>query len=100
MTSYRGGGILQFMQHSHQDRKHETINHINRILGQLKSLKNYVETDKDCEQIASLTTSVSKSFSTLRARTLEGFILNEIATKDTQKNKIEQLKRLMNLYKK
>ena len=88
------------MQHGHVSRKKGTLHHINRISGQLKALKKYVESDKNCKEIATLTTSISKSFDTLRARTLEGFILNEIATKETGEKKIEQLKKLMELYKK
>jgi DNA-binding FrmR family transcriptional regulator len=87
-------------QHLHFKRRKETLNHINRISGQIETLKGYVQTDASCEDVASLTTSIAKSFDALRVRTLEGFILNEIVNDDTDKEKIEQLKKLMNLHKK
>lgn len=84
----------------HEDRKKRTLNHINRLQGQLNKLKDYVEKDATCEEIAALTTSASKSFDALRVRTLEGFLLNEIVNKKVNKKKIEQLRSLLNLHKK
>jgi len=84
----------------HTSRKKKTIHHINRILGQLETLKKYVDGDKACEDIAMLTTSIANSFDTLRLRTLEGFILNNIITDKTESKKIAQLSKLLQLYKK
>lgn len=60
-----------------QDRRKKTIHHLNRILGQIETLKEYISDDKSCGDIAQLTTSIAKSFDSLRTKTLEGFILHE-----------------------
>lgn len=84
----------------HQDHK-ETLNHINRIQGQLKTLRKYVEENRSCEEISSLATSVAKSFDTLRARTLRGFIKYDLLDgKEVSDGKLEQLEKLLNLHKK
>lgn len=77
-----------------------TISHINRIIGQLNSLKRHVEEDKPCEEIASLATSISKSCDGLRTRTLEGFILNEVIDSPLPENRKKLLSELLNRYKK
>lgn len=101
MTTYRGGGMLfRMKKHLHKDRKKETLNHINRLQGQLNKLKSYVENDATCEEIASLTTSTAKSFDALRVRTLEGFLLNEIVNRKVNKKKVKQLRNLLKMHKK
>jgi len=78
------------------------INHLNRIQGQIETLKKYIEEDKHCAEIAQLTTSIAKSFDSLRATTLENFVINEFSPSDKKlpKSKIDTLKRIINLYKK
>ena len=77
------------------------INHLNRISGQIETLKKYIEEDKCCGEIAQLTTSIAKSFDTLRSKTLEKFILHEfVSGKKVSEEKKEKLKRIINLYKK
>jgi len=84
-----------------KERRKQSINHLNRIQGQIETLKKYIEEDKCCGQIAQLTTSIAKSFDSLRSKTLEGFILNELlANKKMPSEKKEKLKRILNLYKK
>ncbi len=84
-----------------KEKRKQTINHLNRIQGQFKTLKKYIEQDECCGKIAQLTTSVVKSFDSLRAKTLEGFILNDfIANKKVSEEKIKKLKQIINLYKK
>ena len=79
----------------------QTINHLNRIQGQIETLKKYLEQDKCCSEIAQLTTSIAKSFDSLRAKTLEGFILNEfLSGKKISTEKLKKLERIINLYKK
>ena len=77
-----------------------TISHINRIIGQLTSLKRHIEEDKPCEEIASLATSISKSCDGLRTRTLEGFILNEVIDGSLSEDKQKLLSELLKRYKK
>ncbi len=82
------------------ERRKRTINHLNRIQGQIETLKKYLEQDKNCGEIAQLTTSIAKSFDSLRSRTLEGFVLNEfLSGKKVPGEKIRKLKQIINLYK-
>ena len=82
-------------------RRKETLAHINRIKGQINTLINYIEQERDCSDIAMLTTSIAKSFDALRFRTLEGFILNNLLEgKRVSQNKIKTLNSLISLYKK
>jgi len=80
----------------------QNINHLNRIQGQIETLKKYIEEGKCCAEIAQLTTSITKSFDSLRATTLESFILNEFSSSDKKipRRKIDKLKQIINLYKK
>ncbi len=88
------------MDTRHQDHK-ETLNHINRIQGQMETLKKYVEENRSCEEISSLATSIAKSFDTLRARTLRGFIKYDLMEgKAIPEKRLEQLEKLLNLHKK
>ena len=82
-------------------RRQKNIHHLNRIQGQIETLKKYLEQGKCCGEIAQLTTSIAKSFDTLRSKTLEGFVLNEfLSGKKVPDEKIKNLKRIINLYKK
>lgn len=82
-------------------RRRETLSHLNRIIGQINTLKKYVEADRCCADIAQLSTSIAKSLDSLRARTLEGFILNEFSEDmNIPKKKREKLQIIMKLYKK
>ncbi len=83
-----------------KSRKTETIQHVNRIIGQINTLKKYIEEGSSCHEIATLTTSIAKSFDSLRARTLEGFILHEILQGKAPEEKKEELAKLLSLYKK
>lgn len=84
-----------------KERRKRTVNHLNRIQGQIETLKKYIEQDKSCGEIAQLTTSIAKSFDSLRTKTLEGFILNDfLSDKKVPVEKIKKLKQIINLYKK
>jgi len=79
----------------------ETLHHINRIQGQIETLKRYVEENRTCEEISSLATSIAKSFDTLRARTLRGFIKYDLFEgNEMPEKRLEQLEKLLNLHKK
>ncbi|MBI4650997.1 metal-sensing transcriptional repressor [Candidatus Desantisbacteria bacterium] len=83
------------------ERRKETLAHVKRIQGQIDTLVKYIEEGKDCSDIAMLTTSIAKSFDTLRFRTLEGFILNHLLKgKKVPEEKIKALNSLISLYKK
>ena len=82
-------------------RRQKNIHHLNRIQGQIETLKKYFERGECCGEIAQLTTSIAKSFDTLRSKTLEGFVLNEfLSGKKVSDEKKKKLKRIINLYKK
>ncbi|MDP3964329.1 MAG: metal-sensing transcriptional repressor [bacterium] len=87
-------------RHAHARRK-QSIDHLNRIQGQIKTLRKYMAEDKDCADVAQLTTSIAKSFDSLRARTLEGFILNELlGDRKVSSAKTKKLTRILTLHKK
>ena len=85
-----------------KERRKQNINHLNRIQGQIETLKKYLASDQcHCIDIALLTTSIAKSFDSLRVKTLEGFILNEfLENKKIVPEKVRKLKKIINLYKK
>ncbi|MHB8903554.1 MAG: metal-sensing transcriptional repressor [Patescibacteria group bacterium] len=79
----------------------ETIHHLNRIMGQMASLKKLIEDNASCFEIAQLTASITKSFDSLQARTLEGFMLNHILEgKQISDQKAEDLKKIISLSRK
>lgn len=91
---------MQLSKNIH-DRRKKTIHHLNRILGQIETLKEYINKDKSCCDIAQLTTSIAKSFDSLRAKTLEGFVLNEFSEgNQVSSEKKEMLEKILKLYKK
>ena len=68
-------------------------------MGQLRVLKEYIAEDKPCRDVAHLTASITRSFETLKVRTLEGFILHELLEGRARGEKTEQLTDLLKLYK-
>jgi DNA-binding FrmR family transcriptional regulator len=81
-------------------RRQETLVHINRIQGQIEALKKYIAGSEDCLKIASLTTSIAKSFDALRFRTLESILGNEFCGgKILSAAQSEKLHDLLQLYK-
>ncbi len=79
----------------------KSLNHISRIEGQLRTLRRYIEGSGSCEDIAMLTTSIAKSFDTLRARTLRNFFVNEVLAGKKMSPKVEErMNIILKLYKK
>lgn len=77
-----------------------SLNHIKRIEGQIKTLKEYIEEGKRCEDVAMLTTSIAKSFDTLRAQTIKNFFINEILKGKVSQKDQEKIDTIFKLYKK
>ena len=78
-----------------------TLNHLSRIEGQIKALKQYIEEGKRCRDVAMLSASIAKSFDTLRARTLKNFILNDVLSGiKIPSKKEEEIDEILKLYKK
>lgn len=71
-------GYNEIMKTAIEDRHKKTLHHLNRIEGQIKVLKKYILEDRSCTDIAQLTASITQSFSALKIRTLEGFVLNQL----------------------
>ncbi len=89
------------LTHHTTERRKRTLNHLSRIEGQLKTLRKYIANNRSCSDIAGLATSIAKSFDTLRVRTLEGFIMNELMDgKHITKAKKDKLTAILNLHKK
>ena len=82
------------------DRYKQTLNHLNRIEGQIKVLKTYIQEDRSCQEIAQLTASITQSFMSLKVRTLEGFVLHQLLKGKVSDQKREQLTEILKLYKK
>lgn len=107
MICYIGWGVYNydnyFMKISKDviERRKKLIHHLNRIQGQIDTLKEYINSDKDCSDIAMLTTSIVKSFDSIRAKTLEGYVIHELLEGQelTQKKK-ETIQKIIALYKK
>ena len=84
-----------------KDRRKASINHLSRIEGQIKKLKQMISEDGCCSDIAMLTTSIAKSFDSLRTKTLEGFVVNDLLDgKNLSEAKLKKLQNILNLYKK
>ena len=78
-----------------------SIDHISRIEGQLRKLKEYVEEENRCADVAKLSTSIAKSFDSLRVKTLKNFVMNEILRNcHISDKKIEEFDEILKLYKK
>ncbi|MCA9368779.1 metal-sensing transcriptional repressor [Candidatus Nomurabacteria bacterium] len=88
------------MVHDKSNRHKQTLNHLNRIEGQLKVLKSYIQEDRSCQDIAQLTASITQSFMSLKVRTLEGFVLHQLMEGKASENKQRQLTEILKLYKK
>ena len=85
-----------------RDRRKHTLNHLNRIQGQIETLKKYIADDANCIDIAMLVTSIAKSFDSLRCKTLEGSIVHQILSggKGLTSDQKEKLSQVISLYKK
>ena len=78
-----------------------SLDHLNRIEGQIRKLKEYINEEKKCEEVAMLSTSIAKSFDTLRAKTLKNFFINEVLEdKKLSKKEMEKIDAIFKLYKK
>lgn len=86
--------------HDKNKRHKQTLNHLNRIEGQIKVLRTYIQEDRSCQEIAQLTASITQSFMSLKIRTLEGFVLHQLLEGRADKQKQEQLTEILKLYKK
>jgi DNA-binding FrmR family transcriptional regulator len=79
----------------------DSLNHLSRIEGQIRTLKKYIEEGQKCEKVASLTTSIAKSFDSLRAKTLKNFFINDIlGEKKISKKDLERIEKIFKMYKK
>lgn len=80
--------------------KRQTLQHLRRIKGQLQTLEGYLENDRTCEDVAQLTTAIAKSFDSLRTKTLEGFIVEELLKGTLTEAEHAQITQILKLYKK
>lgn len=83
-----------------QDHCTKVLHHLNRIQGQIESLKRAIETGDNCKKVAPLTLSILRSFGTARASIVEGFILQEVVTeKKISAKNAKALTDILSLYK-
>jgi DNA-binding FrmR family transcriptional regulator len=78
-------------------RRQKTIHHINRLIGQLKALKGRIDEDARCKEIASLARSISASANGLQRRTLKGYIMHDLTSKDFSEEELNELDELLRL---
>lgn len=78
-----------------KERHEETINHINRLIGQLNALKERIHDDQRCREIASLTRSISSSAKGLQIRTLKGYIMHDLIDKELSEDDRDELDELL-----
>lgn len=64
--------------------------HINRLQGQLNKLKEEIVAEAGCEKIAHLGLSAAKSFDSLRAKIVEGYIQSELIGETSLPQKKQQ----------
>ena len=78
----------------------QLINHINRIEGQLKSIKKELEyTEPDCIKASQTLYSLSRSFAGLRQQFIETFLQKYMTPKKTKRAETEALAELLKLIK-
>lgn len=63
------------------DKCRELKAHLSRIQGQINTLKEYIENDRDCRDIVNLSLSVGKSFDSYKAKLTEAFVSRELLNK-------------------
>jgi DNA-binding FrmR family transcriptional regulator len=83
-----------------KEKKQELLNHLKRISGQLESLQKKIENDEYSIEIITQTKAISNSFESVRVKSLEYLILEEIL-KDVQlsQNNLNKLEKLIDLQK-
>jgi DNA-binding FrmR family transcriptional regulator len=78
----------------------ELVPHISRLEGQLASLKKKIEAEDSCTDIVRLALSAAKSFDSLKAKLVEGYILLELMNgEDIKASESDDLKELLKLIK-
>jgi DNA-binding FrmR family transcriptional regulator len=63
------------------DKCKELKAHLSRIQGQINTLKDYIESDRDCKDIVNLSLSVGKSFDAYKAKLTEAYVSRELLEK-------------------
>lgn len=84
---------------SKQQLHKKSLNHLNRIQGQINVLKKYIEDDYPCHEIAQLTASITSSFKTLKMKTLKSYIQYELLNGTLSEKKQVELKQILKLHK-
>jgi len=83
-----------------QSRCQPLVTHISRIQGQLETLKKYIHEQESCQEIAQMALSATKSFDSLKAKIIEGYIHEQLLPKSKiSKKKDADIKKLMSLIK-
>ena len=72
--------------------------HINRLKGQLDALSRRLESETSCDDLVHLTLSAAKSFDSLKAKLVEGYLKQKMLKKGTEASD-KELKTLLKLLK-
>jgi DNA-binding FrmR family transcriptional regulator len=83
-----------------QNKHKKTLNHLNRIKGQITVLEKYIIEDRPCREIAQLTASITASFQSLKIRTLNAYIQHELVKKDLPEKQKTELIQILKLFRK
>lgn len=81
------------------DNCRKIVQHLNRIQGQINTLKTYVEEHRSCEDISHLTRSILTSFSSVRTSIIEETLTRELSTKPLADKDAERLRTVLQLFK-
>ena len=66
----------------------------------METLKRYITEEESCQDIAQLSISIAKSFDSLKANIVEGFVVEELLGNEIRSpKKKENLEKLMSLIK-
>ena len=77
------------------------INHLKRVEGQMKKIREYIEKGEKCQEIALLLKSVSNSFESAKNNILRNFVLDRMGrNQKISKKELEKINKVFNSFKK
>ncbi|MBZ0291657.1 MAG: metal-sensitive transcriptional regulator [Anaerolineae bacterium] len=87
------------MPEGETESRKQTIQRINRIQGQLNSLKTAIENDRDCEYLVTQAHTIEKALSSLIIHMVEGYIEHQakILVHEDAEEALRSIKRLFEL---
>ena len=88
------------MEDKRTQKHQKTLNHLNRIKGQISVLEKYISEDRPCREIAQLTASITASFQSLKSKSLSSYIQHDLVQNDLPIDKKNDLEKILKLFRK